>query len=107
MCLSLCKIFRLKAFQLGKLLHQLLYAVLLELYCNLRVVPFAFAAKDHSLAILWMANAHSLAQPSASRRLGDFHLRSRDLLSARAKEARDVIERLARSGRFCSKLRAA
>jgi len=52
----------LESFELGELLHQLFYAVLLKLYCNLRVVPIAFAAKDGSYAVLGVANARALTQ---------------------------------------------
>ena len=54
--LSRCGFRNLEALQLGKLLHKLLHAVLLKLYCNLRVIPIAFATKHGSFAILWMAN---------------------------------------------------
>ena len=50
----------LKPFELGKLLNQLLHAVLLKLYCNLRIIPIAFAAKDGSFAILGVTDANSL-----------------------------------------------
>ena len=46
----------LESFQLGKLLYQLFYAVLLKLYCNLRIVPIAFATKDSTLTIFGVAH---------------------------------------------------
>jgi hypothetical protein len=59
--LSLGAIFQnSEALQLGELLHQLLHAVLLKLYCNLRIIPIAFATKDGALAILRMPDARSL-----------------------------------------------
>src|SRR5580700_5465906 len=61
--LSMCAIFRtktLEAFQLGKLLHQLFYAVLLKLYCNLRVIPIAFATKDYPFAKLGVPDPRPL-----------------------------------------------
>ena len=67
--LSLGAIFQnSEAFQLGKLLHQLLHAVLLKLYCNLRIIPIAFATKHGSLAILRMSNPRPLLQSSLAGR---------------------------------------
>jgi hypothetical protein len=57
----------LESFELGELLHQLFYAVLLKLYCNLRVVPIALAAKDRSFAIFRVAHTRTLAQAGLSR----------------------------------------
>ena len=36
--------------------------MLLKLYCNLRVIPIAFAAKDGSLAVFGMPDTRSLLQ---------------------------------------------
>ena len=59
--LSITAIFEtLEALQLGKLLHQLLHAVLLKLYCNLRVIPIAFASKHSSFAILGVSDSRAL-----------------------------------------------
>ena len=52
----------LESFELGELFHQLFYAVLLKLYCNLRVVPIALAAKDGADTVFWMTDARALAQ---------------------------------------------
>ena len=58
----------LEALQLGKLLHQLLHAVLLKLYCNLRIIPIAFATKDGSFAVLGMPDSRSLLQSGLAGR---------------------------------------
>jgi hypothetical protein len=62
----------LEALQLGKLLHQLLHAVLLKLYCNLCIIPIAFATKDGSFAVLGMPDPRSLLQSGLAR--GRFNL---------------------------------
>ena len=51
-----------RALKLGELLHQLLHAMLLKLYCNLGIFPIAFAAKDDAFAIFGVADARALAQ---------------------------------------------
>src|SRR5271154_7560514 len=84
----------LEALQLGKLLHQLLHAVLLKLYCNLRVIPIAFATKDGSLAILRMPDPRTLLQPCLSGWRLHLQLWPGKLLSPRGKEAGDVVDRL-------------
>ena len=86
----------LEAFQLGELLHQLFYAVLLKLYCNLRVIPIAFATKDGSFAVLGMADASALLQAGLAGRRFYVEFWLGDLLSARGEEAGDVVDRLAR-----------
>ena len=50
----------LESFELGELLHQLFYAVLLKLYCNLRVIALAFAPEHRTFAILGVAHARTL-----------------------------------------------
>src|SRR5450756_2164775 len=88
----------LKAFQLRKLLHELLHTMLLKLYCNLGVIPISFAAKDGTFSIFRMANPAPLLQARLSRRLRDHHFRARklrspsDFLPARRKEARNVVQ---------------
>jgi hypothetical protein len=44
--------------------------VLLKLYCNLRVVPIAFAAKDGPFAVFRVAYARALAQAGLAGGLG-------------------------------------
>src|ERR1700679_3158211 len=98
--LSIIAIFRnLEALQLGKLLHQLLHAVLLKLYCNLRIIPIAFSMKHGPFAILRMPNPRTLLQSGPSSRRFNLQLGPRNLLSSRGKEAGDVIHRL--PGRCC------
>ena len=47
----------LQSLKLGELLHQLLHAVPFKLYCNLRVISFAFAAKHGARAVFGVAHA--------------------------------------------------
>src|SRR5438067_808611 len=84
--------------KLGELLHQLLHAVLLKLYCNLRVVPFAFAPKYGADAVFRVSDARALFQAGLAGGLGNIEPRpaSRSssaghLLSAGGEEARDVV----------------
>src|SRR5579862_2269973 len=86
-----------EALQLGELLHQLLHAVLLKLYCNLRVIPIAFAPKHGSFPILRMPDPRPLLQSRLSRRSLYLQLGPRNLLPTRRKEARNIINRLPRS----------
>jgi hypothetical protein len=85
----------LEALQLGEFFYQLLHAVLLKLYCNLRVVPIAFAAKYRSFAILRVSDPRTLLQSRLAR--GRFHLKlwPSDVLPSRSKEACDVVDRSA------------
>src|ERR1700733_14634062 len=85
----------LQALQLGELFHQLFYAVLLKLYCNLRVIPIAFATKDGSFAVLGMADASALLQAGLAR--GSFYLKFwlGDLLSACGEKAGGVVDGVA------------
>ena len=55
----------LEPLKLGEFFNQLFHCRTLKLYCNLRVFPVAFAAKDDAFAIFWMADA--LAAPESSR----------------------------------------
>ena len=57
---------RLESLELGKFFHQLFYAVLLKLYCNLGIVPIALAAKDGAHAVFGMADARALALAMAA-----------------------------------------
>src|SRR5665213_689048 len=89
----------LESLKLGELLHQLFYAVPFKLYCNLRVVPFAFAAKDGAHAVFGVADARALAQAGAASGCGDVEFRpggpsaaAGKLLSARGEEAGDVVD---------------
>ena len=94
----------LESFELGELLHQLFYAVLLKLYCNLGVVPIAFAAKDGALAVFGVADARALAQAGLAGGGGDVKfgareaLSARNLLPARGEEAGDVVDGAAGGG---------
>src|ERR1700733_15042209 len=69
----------LEALQLGELLHQLLHAMLLKLYCNLRVIPIPFATKHDSFPVLRVPDPRPLFQPRLARRLRNIRLRSRNL----------------------------
>ena len=95
---------RLESFELGKFFHQLFYAVLLKLYCNLRVVPIAFATKDGANAVLGVANARALAQAGLPGRGRKVHfgagevLSTGNLLSARGEEAGNVVDGVASGG---------
>src|ERR1700722_1768628 len=80
--------------------------MLLKLYCNLRIIPIAFATKHGSLAILRMSDPRTLLQPCLPGRSLDLQLRPRDLLSPRRKEARNVVHRLTRSSRLAHISRA-
>jgi len=90
--LSITAIFKaLEALQLGKLLHQLLYAVLLKLYCNLRVIPISLATKHGSFTILRVSDPRTLLQPRLPRLFPDLKLWSRELLSSCRKEVCNII----------------
>ena len=97
----------LKLFQLGELLNQLLHAVLLKLYCNLRVIPIALALKDDAFAVFRMPDPRTL-RPIRSFPVGagmsSFGLANfaRTCPSAIGEEARYVVER-ARSGLLTSR----
>src|SRR5258708_28741805 len=88
----------LQALQLGELLHQLLHAVLLKLYCNLRVVPIAFATKHRSFSILRVPDPRPLPQSGLSGRLRNLELGPRrplrrHLLPPRRKAIRNFVQR--------------
>src|ERR1035438_8761847 len=82
---------RLESFKLGEFLYQLFNAVLLKLYCNLRVVPLTFATKDGSFTIFRMADARALAQASLAAGLGDVKFGAGKLLSPGGEEVGDVV----------------
>src|SRR6185437_1123667 len=85
----------LQSFKLGKLLHQLLHAVLLKLYCNLRVIPFALTTKYRPDPVFRMPHPRALLQPCLPLRRGDLQPRParRSLLSSRGEEARNIVHR--------------
>src|ERR1700722_16298321 len=68
--------------------------MLLKLYCNLRVIPIAFATKHGSLAVLRMPNPRTLPESGGPARRFNLQPGPRNLLSPCRKETRDVIHRL-------------
>ena len=87
-----CDFQNLEALQLGELLHQLLHAMLLKLYCNLRIIPITFATKHDSLPILRVPDPRSLLQPGLSRGLRSIQFRPRNLLPSSGKETRYIVD---------------
>src|ERR1700704_1089332 len=90
--------------QLRVLLYQFLQTEARELYRNLRIFPISFALIDRSLAVFRVLDLLSWTEPALARRLLDRQLWPLELLPARCKELRNIVDRVVishRSSRLC------
>src|SRR3981189_3333853 len=80
--------------QLRVLLDQFLQTEARELYRNLRIFPIPFALIDSSLAVFRVLHLLSGTEPALARRLLNRQLWPLELLPARCKELRNIVDRV-------------
>src|SRR6185437_1998941 len=84
------------SFQMSELLHKFFNAEPRKLYRNLRIFPVAFAFENNALSVFRVSNALAAAKTCFARRLRNWNLGSRKLLSARREKLCDVVDGTAR-----------